>query len=1058
MSLAIPAADGLLPGAGRVPRLPRDLLVRRRLLDSLHAAVGTGLIVVQAPAGFGKTTLLASFIEDGIDFEPLWVTVDPTCRTQEGLAERFAAVALGAHAWPPLSITFGEDYRSYLAGVLARWRDCTARPPLVVLDALEELGADAPAWALVDWLAEALRDWGELVLLSREPVARRALDRRLAAGESLLLGAPDLRFTLDELEELCRTRETPCSAPELMEMTGGWPVAVMSILRGAVPLEGARRALAGSTWERYLVAEVWRGVPPVLRPVLLRLSLLPTCDAVAGPALVGDDAWREALCWAEQTGLVAESHGDAGLRLLPPFREFLRREFERTGAEALREAARQAVAAYLRAGNAFLALATATELRAEAEAVDVLRGHARDLIDRGAFDLLTRAFAVVTPERVEGDPLLRGLRARAWSLGGEPRRALEEGRRLAADEDAPPLARFDGILAAVRAARLLGRQREALDLLERGRELASAQVRDTRVAAELCWQYGHTMLALTSDHVTSRRELEQCVRIAEQDERSYAVGLLARAALGQIELMAGDAPAAVTTLQAVIREWTAFGATGNLPWALNNLSMAFLSTGDATSAVEAARRASEVARLSRNNRALAYATASLGDALLARGDPKGARKAYREALRLCEERVADEALTAMVIAGLAAAALALGDVAQADVYAKRANLIAETLESPYELACCRMQAALVASAAGSHAAALAYCDEAVTLARRVEARGLLSQALYRRALVAFRAGRRSASEADLRELASLIEEPWQAEGLALLVREDPLFAQWAAARDALPGFARQRIRSACLEAGAEVPSVSASPYPSVRVESLGTLAITKDGHPVPEEAFASAKAVEFFLLFLARREGLAKEQAVVELYPDLPPSRCNSAFHSNLYRVRKALYPECIVKRGQTYVLNPEGEFTWDVDEFRRTLEEARAAPPGSRRRAELFEAAVRCYRGPFAATVQSEWAATLRAEIDRGAVEALATLAGFHAARGEFETAAAYLERVLAADPLNDEAAYHLARFRAQGGNAMAALAVIDRFADVLRRELGEELPERLRRLRRAIATGAAG
>lgn len=331
-------------------------------------------------------------------------------------------------------------------------------------------------------------------------------------------------------------------------------------------------------------------------------------------------------------------------------------------------------------------------------------------------------------------------------------------------------------------------------------------------------------------------------------------------------------------------------------------------------------------------------------------------------------------------------------------------------------------------------------------------------ALYRQASCAFRAGRRSEAAALLRALGNRTREPWQAEALSPVVREDPLFAQWAAGRPELPPMLRDRLRAAAFrpQAGDGAP-FRYRRYPEVRVESLGRVSIFKDGEPVPEEAFASARAVEFFLLFLARPAGLRKEEAVVELYPDLSPGRCNSAFHSNLYRVRRALYQECIIKRGETYVLNPEGSFDWDVARFRQAIAMARAAPAGSRRRAELFEAAIQEYRGPFATTVRSEWAAALRAELDSQAVEALATLAGFHAGRGEFEEAAGYLERVLATDPLNDEAAFYLARFRAQSGNAMAALAVIDRFAELLRQELGEELPERLRKLRGAIATGAA-
>lgn len=1047
------AGENWLLGAGSVPRPPRDALRRRRLLDSLHDSIGRGLIVVQAPAGFGKTTLVAQFVaEDDLEFAPVWLTLDTSCRTAEGFAARLAAAALRDEAWAPVSATLGEDTRTYLASILGRWRERSSLPPIVVLDSLEELGPDAPAWTLIDWLTEALRDWGELVLVSREPIARRSVDRRLVGGDAIRIGASELRFTAEEVEELCRRAGATCNANDLFESTGGWPIAVIGVVRGAIPVSAARGALPGSSWERYLAAEVWHMAPHRLRPALLQLSVPPVCDSAVGNGLVGAATWEAVFAWASECGLLVEPQTDGSLRILPPLRTFLLQEFERADPDGKRATTHLVVSAYLSAGNFLLALTTATELREESLIVDVLQNHASELIERGAFDLIAKAFDVLAPERVARAPLLRALRARAWSLSNNAKLALQEGRAVLEDEQAPPTARFHGALAATRAARLLGRRNVAFEVLERAEELVPQLDADSK--QELAWYEAHTIMALDSDFERAEQLLAEVARDAGAES---PLGLLALSALGQSLGMRGAVPEAVECLSRASIGWQNLRALGNLPWVLNNLSVAHLAVGDVESALDAGKAARDVARTAHNARALAYATASIGDALLASGNSTDAAGAYREALQLCEGQVADEALAAMVIAGLSATALASGDLVEADVYAKRAVLIAETLGSPYELAACYLQAAMVSSASGNHAAALHRCDEAVRLARRIGAEVLVRQAVYRKALCAFRAGKRDVAQACLVELGAIMRQPWHAGALSILAREDFLFAQWAAMRDSLPEFARQRLRESTF-AACPAGSNTYRPFPSVRVESLGELSIFRDGVRIPEEAFASAKAIEFFLLFMARRGGMGKEEVVVELYPDLPASRCNSAFHSNLYRVRKALYPECIVRRGHTYVLNPDGEFSWDVDEFRNAIEAARDAPPGSARRAELFEEAVRRYRGPFATTVHSEWAATLRAALDRAAVEALATLAGFHAARGEFEAAANYLERVLAADPLNDEAVYHLARFRAQAGNPTAALTLIDQFGQLFRQELGDELPERLRRLRQAIATAGVG
>jgi len=46
------------------PRLPGDLIPRRRLLDRLHAGLDRKLTLISAQAGAGKTTLLAQWLEE----------------------------------------------------------------------------------------------------------------------------------------------------------------------------------------------------------------------------------------------------------------------------------------------------------------------------------------------------------------------------------------------------------------------------------------------------------------------------------------------------------------------------------------------------------------------------------------------------------------------------------------------------------------------------------------------------------------------------------------------------------------------------------------------------------------------------------------------------------------------------------------------------------------------------------------------------------------------------------------------------------------------------------
>ncbi|MEO9254304.1 MAG: tetratricopeptide repeat protein, partial [Tepidiformaceae bacterium] len=808
-----------------------------------------------------------------------------------------------------------------------------------------------------------------------------------------------------------------------------------------------------AAWERYLTSQVWEAIPGDLQPVLRRLALSPEIAPAVASALVGPATWRATYRWLAEHDFLYESLAGGALRLNPLLRAFL---IDGYANDAPGEFA-QDNAALIHAAEHDGRIADAIELaRARGQDLplaELIERNSERLILQGSFALLMHAFESIPPRMLEERTLLAAVRARVLAHVDQPHEAYQLANRLLADTTVTGKERSYAMLARMRAMRMLGKTDELVEYMNQVRAIPDCD--DAAVLSELTYHEAEIALSVSADFPRAQRLLQRTIEQCDEND-VQPLGLLASSTLGQLLTMTGDAPAAVATLTKAARGWRSVGRSSNLGWVLNNLGMAYLQVGDFESAISVLEEARQEGLQCENQRNVGYATASLADAELALGHWENARTLYEEAIRICAENAPDETLAALSIAGLSGALLGLGDVQQADFFVKRAVLVSVASSNSYELAICKLQQAAVESASGNHVTAIGTASESIALFEAMETKTTICAAYYRLALCQFRAGKRAESQQSLRALEALLLHPWMVGSLLPLIRENPMFAQWTAARS-LAGPAFRELIERTPFGGDEAPAQErVGKFPAVVARSLGHVSVSVGGREVTEEAWASARAKELFFLFLANRSGLRKEEAVEQLYPELPPEKCNSAFHSNLYRLRKALYSDSVIKRDGGYVLNPEGAFTWDVEAFEDSVARAESLPAGSPERAAVYQTAMSLYQGPFAEEFYSEWAATIRQQLDEHSQQALSVMAGYFAGRKDFEAAVSCMERVLRANRFNEEAAYRLASFRMEGGQPIAALAFIDDYRHTYEQELGEDLPERFGMLRARIAAGA--
>ena len=298
-----------------VPRSRRGLVPRPRLSERLDRGAASKLMLVSAPAGFGKTTLLTE-----------WLAAGPAAPADERLA-----------AW--LSLDRGDnDPVSFWTYVIAALRTVAPGvgesalallhapqpPPIetVLTVLLNELGAVAGDIVLVlddyhvidardvqdgmAFLLDHLPPWLHVVIASRADPAL-PLARLRARGELVETRAAELRFTPDEaaayLNEMMGLQLTARDVAALEGRTEGWIAALQLAalsMQGRDDVAGFIAGFAGDDRHvvDYLVEEVLQRQPEHVQAFLLQTSILgrlsgPLCDAVTGQG--GGKAMLEAL-------------------------------------------------------------------------------------------------------------------------------------------------------------------------------------------------------------------------------------------------------------------------------------------------------------------------------------------------------------------------------------------------------------------------------------------------------------------------------------------------------------------------------------------------------------------------------------------------------------------------------------------------------------------------------------------------------------------------------------------------------------------------------------------
>jgi LuxR family maltose regulon positive regulatory protein len=395
---------------------------RAGVCDLVSASPSVKLILVSAPAGFGKTTTMVQcrkqLGESGLDTG--WMTIDSADNDTSRFLICLAAVVREMTTDQPVRANEFTLAAPHSLGHLA-------------LDIMNRLASHPAPFALflddVDLLQEPtvlrlLREIighlprrGQLIIGSRR-VPDLGLSRLRARGQLLEIDAQSLRFSIGEtMEFFTQCRGLPLREEDLLQLhrkTEGWITALwlasLALERRADRSEfirhfsGSDRAVAG-----YLAEDVLTNQPPYMRDFLLRTSILRHLSESLCNALLPQTDSAAILTQLEEAGLfLAPVEGaQKAYRYHNLFAEFLRMQLSREMPEEFTRLHWAASQWYESQGRIVPAIDHALEGGNYEHVVRLLTQYGESLLHEGRMRLLARWFAAIPENFLRTSALLQ---------------------------------------------------------------------------------------------------------------------------------------------------------------------------------------------------------------------------------------------------------------------------------------------------------------------------------------------------------------------------------------------------------------------------------------------------------------------------------------------------------------------------------------------------------------------------------------------------------------------------------------------------------------------------
>lgn len=1013
-----------------VPRRRTDLFSRQRLFDMLFELMDNKLVILAAPAGYGKTSLLIDFASQ-VDLTVCWYSIDELDRDLvrflahfiDSIASKFPGFGKQALAFLESNLTSRLDLDNLIAIIVNEAYDFIREHFLLVLDDYHLVNDHKEISYFISRFIQEIDENCHLILSSRTLLTLPDLPLMVARSMVGGLSFEELIFLPDEIQSLVMQNYNlalpRAMAEELSHATEGWITGLL--LSTQAMQQGMPDRLRLSKVSRvrlydYLTQQVLEQQPDSIKSFLMRTSLLEEFDLQFCEDVFGTNGDQRALFdYVLNNNLFVLPVGEDGrwIRYHHLFRDYLQTRLSEEHPEEKIRILNKLITLYARQEEWEKAYSLCGQLNDSNTTARLIDQAGPQLIRNGRPGLVAEWIDKIPLPQLSKNPQLISLRAVPEFILGNADRALEylnQAIRLLSEiDDQAGLARSYARRATV--LRFLGKYRESLWDADEGQrligddpELQTYRADALRAAGGSLFQIGKIQEAMDNWHLA--------IEIYETwgDRQNVATLLME---LGLALAAEGRYRQALENYQRALAYWQEVNNTVRQANLLNNLGVLHHLIGNYEQAASTLEEALAQARQNRYTRMEAYILSSIGDLYADLDANKAALDAYQKSRDLART-IAYHFLILYTDLAAAARFRAMGNLEQAQRFLATADSRVSDKSSPYECGLVELETGRYYLAKQDYKRSIEWFKSAIRHLEATEQPVETARARLQYANACYLAGDLPTALQQLQVALSqavlldsqhvLVVNAMEAKELLRTAQSPPyeiplaktLFDQVVAFEASIPSL-RKIIR----------PRAATIPFapPKLVIHGLGKILVERDGKAITAPEWQNQRKVrELFFLLLSNPHGFTKQEIGLVFWPESSTSQLKLQFKNTIYRLRHALGPDVVLFDDDLYWFNRDLDYDYDVESFLDGFADAQST--GSEdQKIKLLSGIVNLYQGVFLPEADGNWVIIERERLRKLFVQATLELAQLMFDARDYTASLECCLRALQEEPCLEEA-----------------------------------------------------